>query len=587
MSAICWTRIGLAQGPSVAVLAVALFSAGIGLADRFPPDPVEELRQALKAASPAPSLQQRVVALRNLSDMRRALALREWSPNVADPDEGRSKAKAQALLVDRFKQDVRQALKQGTTNTRLAVLDMLAEMGPSITTPEDTKGIARVFAPEVAELIKSPDTPPSVKEAAARALGQIFADPGIAVPALQELLASPRLGERRAAVNGLLGLIRTVAEVASKAGTASGPQANPGDIIEAVRDVVPLAGRGLSNANLAVRRASAEAMLQAASALLSQAPQPSTGEVRAPTDITTLLKTREALLPAMEVFRQQTPALGKALNDPDLEVRLQTLRAVEDLAATRLRLLPSADVNATPAETPPPGGRRGAARDRGQPTLIAWKFQAAAVSDPLLEALQELLPVLEQQVRDPNVQIRLGAIDVLEELWLAALPAAPVLVRALADPDRFVRWAAARTLGKIGPVEPVTAVPALAGLLFDSDLDVRLSAATALERFGPPAAFAVPDLIRALRASDAVQREAAIRTLEGIGTGAEPAVPALSAALSDPEYRVRQMAAEALGKFGSLAASAEPALRRALDDPNSDVRRAASDALLSIVQAQK
>ena len=49
---------------------------------------------------------------------------------------------------------------------------------------------------------------------------------------------------------------------------------------------------------------------------------------------------------------------------------------------------------------------------------------------------------------DPNPRSRLAAVEALETLGDAARPVAPALVRSLQDPDRFVRWAAARTLGK-------------------------------------------------------------------------------------------------------------------------------------------
>src|SRR6266404_563756 len=75
-----------------------------------------------------------------------------------------------------------------------------------------------------------------------------------------------------------------------------------------------------------------------------------------------------------------------------------------------------------------------------------------------------------------DVRARRAAIDVLEALGQEAAPAAPSLVRALADPDRFVRWAAARTLGQLAPEQAATAVPGLARLLSDADLDLRVAA---------------------------------------------------------------------------------------------------------------
>jgi HEAT repeat protein len=593
----------LARRRGVAVLTATLVCAGISLADRFPPDPVEELRQALRPPALGRNLNERVEAVRTLGDIRRALALQDWNADVGGGDE-LAVAQRQAFLhlVARFKKEAHRVLKEGSTDARLAVMLMLAEMGPAVRAPEDPKGIARTFAPDLVELVKS-DAEPAVKETAVRTLGQIFPSPDVAMLGLNNLLASGNSEERRAAANGLAGLMGTAAQIASKSGT---PIALPAeeyraDIVQTVREVVPAASRGLHDADPEVRRLSAEAMSQAAAALSNQVPQPRTGEeADLPSERTRLDEIRTALQPAIDMFHKEIPALGKALNDPDAEVRLLTERTLEELGGAQQRLLRAAAPSSVPPGTPRPEESQGAVHHKGDSfltlrgttpftnlTRVALKLQAGTVPDKVVELVPSLLPALEARLRDPNVKVRLAAVDVLEALGEAATPAVPVLAEALGDPSLFVRWAAARTLGKVGPVEPDLVVPRLARLLFDRDLDVRLAAALALDRIGPAAEAAVPDLIRATTASDAILREAAIHTLRDIGTGARAAVPALAAALSDPNVRVRQTAAEALGRFGSLAASAEPALRKALDDADGDVGRAASDALLNILPTEK
>jgi HEAT repeat protein len=590
MCSIQFIRYQLVRRRGIAVLTATLLCAGLGLADRFPPDPVEQLHLAFRPSATDRNLIQRVEALRNLGDMRRALSLQEWGSMLGSPGElGDAERQALRLLVDRFKKGVREVLSHGSTDGRLAAMVMLAEMGPSIRSPnpEDQNGIARTFAPDLVALIEKGDTAPIIKETAARTLGLIFPNPDVALPAFRTLYESGKLEERRAAANGLAGLMRTAGQLGSKLGTTELPverSETMREIIQAARDVVPLASRGLDDSDFGVRQLSADAILQAAAAFYSQVPRPPTSDEAAELPSERLKEeNRRALLPVMEVFEKQTPALGKALNDPDPEVRSLTARALEQLGGARQRLTHAQVSPPAPAVPPRP---RGASLRLERLIPVAMRSQEAAPPDPLLEMLRNLLPILAARVADPNVRVRLEAIDVLETMESTAAPAVPALARALGDPDLFVRWAAARTLGKMGPVEPALVVPPMARLLFDPDLNVRLAAALALDRIGPAAQAAVPALIRATKASDALEREAAIRTLGGIGTGAQPAVPALAAALSDVDHHVRQVAAEVLGRFGSLAASAEPALRKALVDPDEDVRKAASDALLNILQAK-
>lgn len=587
----------LVPRPSLAVLSFALVCAGISLADRLPPDPVEELRLALRSLTPDRNLTQRVEALRTLGDMRRALGLQDWgspAPATAEVAAADRQQQALGLLVDRFKKGVRQVLQHGTTDGRLAVMVMLAEMGPGVRgpNPEDQNGIARTFTPDLTALIQDKTTPTIIKDTAARTLGQIFPNPDVALPALRDLYGSTNIQERRAAATGLAGMMRTAGQLASKLGVAAALPIERTvilrDIIQAARDVIPLASRGLGDRDPEVRRLSAEALLQAAGALNSQVPQPPSGDEAAqlPSE---RLKGEEvqALQSALEVFDNEVAALRKGLNDPDPEVRSFIASAVEQLGGARQRLLRATGVTPPPVVPVRPSVPRGAGVGREQLLPVALQAPPAAPADPLLEMLQNLLPTLAARVRDPNPQVRLDAIEALETLERTAAPAVPALAQALADPNPFVRWAAARTLGKMGAIEPALTVPPLARLLFDPDLNVRLASALALDRFGPAAEAAVPALIRATRASDAVEREAAIRTLAGIGTGAQSAVPALAAALSDQDHHVRQVAAEVLGRFGALATSAEPALRQALDDPDPDVRRAASDALLNMLPTEK
>src|SRR5207302_2830294 len=214
---------------------------------------------------------------------------------------------------------------------------------------------------------------------------------------------------------------------------------------------------------------------------------------------------RAELMPLITTMRDHVPALTRALSDSDGEVRILARRTLEDMTCTQLGLL----------ERPASTG------------VQTSRFDTApGQQEPILGGLQATVKKLAERMKDRDAHSRRTVIDVLEALGPAAAPAAPALVKALSDPDPFVRWAAARTLGKISPVAADRAVPALAGMLMDADLDLRVAAAAALERYGRAARTAVPDLIRALAATDVEMRVAVIHALGAIGRPeAQQAIP--------------------------------------------------------------
>src|SRR5262249_42535156 len=139
-------------------------------------------------------------------------------------------------------------------------------------------------------------------------------------------------------------------------------------------------------------------------------------------------------------------------------------------------------------------------------------------ADPLAKQVNDVLRGLEAGLYAPEVGIRLGSIDAAELLGSAARPLAPRLIRLLAHPDRYGRWAAARVLGGLEAAEPQAAVPALVRLLCDPDLDVRITTVNTLARYGPEARGAVPSLAQMIGRGDPEIRIAVIDALGSIGT---------------------------------------------------------------------
>ncbi len=190
----------------------------------------------------------------------------------------------------------------------------------------------------------------------------------------------------------------------------------------------------------------------------------------------------------------QAGGLVRALGDADARVRLGARQTLENLALARVRLLRRAS-SAVAAPSHAEVDRDAVAR--------AARF---LLDDPLLPGLRLALPALTAGVADPDLEARRAAIDALEALGRQADSAARALVAALGDQDRFVRWSAARALGKIRPAEVATVVPALARLVSDGDRDVALSALSALSAFGPGARAALPALLEAAQAPEAEVR---------------------------------------------------------------------------------
>jgi HEAT repeat protein len=175
----------------------------------------------------------------------------------------------------------------------------------------------------------------------------------------------------------------------------------------------------------------------------------------------------------------------------------------------------------------------------------------------------------------------LAALYALEEFEAVAAPVTGTVAKSLAEDNPFVRWAAARVLGRMAPVGAAEAVPALAKRMGDESGAVRVTVLAALERYGPAAAPAVKELAQALKAGDVTTRVWAARTLGAVGAKARgEGAAALVDALSAKEVELRRAAVRALTRLGPPDDVTTPALRRALTDPDNEVRRLAGAALL-------
>jgi HEAT repeat protein len=550
-----------------AVLCLAAGWAQPAPAQLTPSDSWEEIRQLLKAPERASAerqleLARRLEALNNLNDLGQVLLLPEWHEQESDDDGTSFDQATWRALADHFVKEERAALHGDDVVRQVAAAELLGELGVRARALGRRLELVRDLGPDLALLMRQGRG--AAAEVAARNLGLINPDPEVAVPALKGLLEADSTELRLAAAEGLCQLMHGAASLAlahldnDKSRTLRAHAALVGCLL------VPVAGRGLCDVHPAVRFRCVEAMREAAStvaALVLDTNLPDDPDERKEYRLE-IERERGALAPVVLALEAQGPALGLALTDPDADVRLCARHVLEELAQARHRLLLRAKSLAAVA----PG-------NRPPQMLEGEKLESAGLP----------LPALIAALGDPDVAARLWALEVLESLGPPAAPAAAAVVKALTDPNRFVRWAAARTLATIGVVEVETAVPALARMLADADKDLRLAAATTLGVYGPTARAAVPALIQAMNGGDSALRAAALLALEQVGPAAEPAIPAISAALNDRDARVRQSAARLLGRFGPTAGNARDALRLKLNDTSPDVRTTAQDALLHII----
>jgi RNA polymerase sigma factor (sigma-70 family) len=543
-----------------------------------PADPLEAFREALKAddgkADPRvlefrkANLMKRAQELRRVGDLRQALALQEWRHNDKVDALAAIDGPIRKGMIERFTRDLRKMLQHGAQPTQIAALTEIAEVGVHIQGVKEKETATQGLVPDVARLVRGPAGP--VRDAAARTLGHMNPEPKEAAAAWAEVLKNGDVGGRRGAAAGLAAAPRVVLALAApKAGTID---MTPADAVHRTVLILPVAGQGLADDDLVVRRNCLEALVPAATLLaelgdvqardlptpgrpLSDDEQARVVQYRADVE-----RVSKEVRPLADALNDQVPDMIRALGATDANVCLAASQALEEIAATRQRLLSQAQQVARYAES----GK-------------------AKVTDDVLVRLPQAIPRLVGLLSHKDVRVRLGAIYVLETMGGDAAPAAESLVKALEDDNSFVRWGAARALGKMAPRGATVAVPALGKCLDDSNNDVRLTAVAALERFGPAAAAAVPQLVRELeRSKDFATRLALIRALGATGKEAGPAVAALSTALTDADKQVRVGAARALGKLGPVAQSARNSLLRALSDPEPDVRQAAAEALLAV-----
>lgn len=256
-----------------------------------------------------------------------------------------------------------------------------------------------------------------------------------------------------------------------------------------------------------------------------------------------LLKARIIDSPDPDLRRAAVAALG-VFGDPRDIVPLTRLLGDEDwLVRNEARKVVAAAVEGL-------AGREGTwATD----TLIHLLFLEGPTLRPLVIAAlcrhgSRALPALREALGEPSPAMLSGVIEILGLLYdRHSLPG--VLELGRTHPDRRVRLAAARTLGRLGGVD---AALALVAMLDVRHPDVCAEVEAALELIG---ADAGPPLLEAVRRSHCTRvRVHAIRTLGRLRL--PEALPVLRECLRSSYFQIRHTTIDALCAYGPAAVEA-------------------------------
>ncbi len=239
-------------------------------------------------------------------------------------------------------------------------------------------------------------------------------------------------------------------------------------------------------------------------------------------------------------------------------------------------------------------------------------------------AAQKPVATLIDELKSPDAEKRIEAIETLAGQGEEAADAVPALLEQLDFDDPQVRGGAARALatvaGKADEVVPAlverfsdegfmvvfephrkliplfavyggavaefgdNAVEPLIEALGSESQQIYLAAAIGLAAVGEPAAKATPQLVAMLESDDALKRRAAAGAIRGIGCGAAEAIPALTKMLYEEDsidqgFHNQYWACRALGAIGPDAAVATGDLLDRLSKGAGSVRRNAAIAL--------
>jgi HEAT repeat protein len=369
-------------------------------------------------------------------------------------------------------------------------------------------------------------------------LGTIKAEPRRTVPALTAALRDPD-GFVRIKAAQALGAFGPEARSAIPELLAAGDESDDIDAAEALAAVVGSSRVELARALAAGQRPATERAARALALVKPAAVAELRSALGSPSPV-----TRQAALIGLTMANEAAApayaAAAKLLDDPDLDVRVETL--------VLLRRVPAAAASALP-------GIGARLRDPEVKIRVAAATTLARVARNA-EELQPLLALLT----DPVPEVRSAAVDEFSQR--SAGPAGvPLLIKIVTtDTSRpgpvGIGWPslaarAAMALGRVGPTAGREAQRILTSLLASPDKEMRTAAAVAFARWGTAAGPMVPDIVRAMSAeTNPTALRTYLQALGKIGPAARAALDAVQRLTLHEDEVVRGEATTTLTAIG-------------------------------------
>jgi HEAT repeat protein len=191
--------------------------------------------------------------------------------------------------------------------------------------------------------------------------------------------------------------------------------------------------------------------------------------------------------------------------------------------------------------------------------------------------------LVKQFPAEKDPNIRAGLLQIMTQTSDRKL-ARPLLKTAMSDPSAQVRLTTINILGSFGQDSKEGFEAFVLGLK-DSDNQVRVTAGYQASYYGQKSWVPLEAALSSTK--DAQSRQAILQGLQGTGYRSKTGVAPLMECLKDTDPSVRQFACIVLGNIGPDAASALPQLRALTKDNIPTVQQAAQAAVKLIERAKK